>query len=122
MSDDTITRSIIPAHPGWHIATYYASKESDACFGLEPIIAWSIERLDRPESPVHGDAFTDHRTVALTPSSTYDCGKLGYSDDFIWAIRSPDGRFSFPAECLTSKDETEALADAARLNARPRHR
>ncbi|MEZ0020067.1 hypothetical protein [Sinorhizobium fredii] len=46
---ETKTHTIVPAQAGWFVRYFIkGTKEYEAYLSCEPIVAWEIERFDRP--------------------------------------------------------------------------
>ncbi|MEJ6845201.1 hypothetical protein V3589_03120 [Sinorhizobium fredii] len=58
--NETKTHTIIPAQAGWFVRYFIkGTKEYEAYLGYEPIVAWEIERFDRPYHPSAGRPATE---------------------------------------------------------------
>jgi hypothetical protein len=84
----TKTHTIIPAYPDWTVCTRYKDGEQNAWHD-EPIIAWEIEREDRPSNRYAGARSVTRAAMPITADP------MGFREDADedWAIQRPDGRF-----------------------------
>ena len=101
------TTTIIPALSGWCVAVLMADSDSLHC---EPIIAWAIDRHERDDEGVPSDdpdrdlfRFVEHRATPITLNNL-----ITNTDD--WAIKTPDGKFSFYG-VLICDNEVDAIAE-----------
>jgi hypothetical protein len=98
-----ITRTVIPALPQWYVAVYFAESHS---FGLDPIVAWEIERERRPYHHSvgrPGECWINHQAMPITLDGSWNEGRWN-----IWAVKTPDGKFDFVGD-RTFEREAEAL-------------
>jgi hypothetical protein len=109
MVERTITRTIVPALPGWHVAILIkAAKDGTepASLALDPIIAWEITRTEQPYHPSvsrPGETCVTHDVIPLTIDGNREhCVNR-------WAIKRPDGKFEIP-EYYTCENEQETIA------------
>jgi hypothetical protein len=114
-----ITRTIIPAQPGWYVASFIEPEERNGeklpgFFWFRPIVAWEIEREDglydpracRPPS----ERWVCHEVTPISMDGSPSDHRLAN----IWAIKTPDGIFDFVGD-TTVDNEAEALTYAAKL-------
>jgi hypothetical protein len=88
--DEKSTYTIIPATPGWEFAVFCGEP---AILLYEPIIAWEIERHERPYDPVarrYGEMCVNRFATPIMASGDDD--NIGN----LWAIKRPDGKFELP--------------------------
>jgi hypothetical protein len=109
------TQTIVPALPGWYVALFMeavtlpSGESRDACFSLEPIIAWEIERHVFPYHPVAGRPAGEHGVSHDVNPITVNGNMLtGTANE--WAIKRPDGTFEIPGDC-SCVDETSMIAE-----------
>ena len=100
-----VTRTVIPALPGWYVAIFQEAGEQEAekwedSFYLQPILAWETKRHDRQDESVF---------YSTWPITLQD-GNMENSTQQ-WAVKTPDGVFEFVA-CATCDTEAQALAYA----------
>jgi hypothetical protein len=86
--DKTVTTTIIPALPGWELAIYVRAGESRAArVDYEPIIAWEIERTQRPR--INPWDYNVYRHLAPITARRPNIEQVANP----WAIKRPDGKF-----------------------------
>jgi hypothetical protein len=116
MTKKTVTRTIIPASPGWQLAMFIEGytdddgKKIEAELDHAPIIAWEIERVEgeydsrakRPRSDTWVHRHVEPVTVNHNGLSNW------------WMIKRPDGKYERLFDA-TYDDEASALAEFNRL-------
>jgi hypothetical protein len=116
------TYTIVPATPGWFVCTRFKTDDPDPGYDAwhdEPIIAWEVERHDRPYRPSIKQ-LPDARCVSRM-ATPITADPTGFNEDRTaeWAIKRPDGRFYtsdgaiLDAKCELSEYFNEPDADAA---------
>ena len=80
---ERITHTIIPAEPGWQVATFFEVYGSgvpiDGRLCYEPVIAWAVKRDEEDDS---------YRVSPITLRGDPDDGGLNP-----WVLKSPDGAY-----------------------------
>src|SRR5262245_6078772 len=113
----TMTYVTVAAQPGWFLTVFTSNGGIDR---YEPIIAWEIQRIKRPNGLVTRFPIP---ITAESKNTDLDCA--------IWGIKRPDGKFVFPvgenervseenlskfALSMESKEMIEKLAFGERSN------
>ena len=102
---EKIFQTIVPAVAGWYVAVFI---EGDIY--LDPIIAWEVERVEKPYHPGVGrlgEQCISHWVDPLTIN--------GNMTDFAdtWAIKRPDGKFEIPHDRVCD-NEAEVIKEFER--------
>ena len=105
--ESNTTRTIVPALAGWYVALFIeGDKASGDHFALDSIIAWEIEREDRPyraSAGRPGERCVSHYPMPITlEGNTNNMANQ-------WAIKTPDGKFEFVGD-QTCDNESAAVA------------
>jgi hypothetical protein len=106
--DNTVTRTIVSAAPGWYVATLcVVGFGEEDCFAYDAIVAWQITREGDPD---HG------YKVQVLPITLSGMQSNTFKKD--WCIKAPDGMFLLDQEdddeevkgFFDQKEENEADA------------
>jgi hypothetical protein len=105
MSDRQVTRTTVPAQPGWFVAIFIEKDKPG--FAYDPIVAWEIERVERdyhPSAHRAGERCVTHHVIPLTTENDME------NHANMWAIKRPDGKYEIPGD-TTCDTEADALAE-----------
>ena len=83
---DKITRTVIPAAPGWFVAIVLTGQPTE--FSHEPIVAWSVEEYSE-DDPDNG--YVQYATIPITidPNANDYCRRN--HSCVKWMLRDPAG-------------------------------
>jgi hypothetical protein len=109
MAQESRTHTIIAARPGWYVAVFVPREKTEDeqadQFDLTPIVAWEIERSERPYHPSAGrlgEKCIFHSVMPLTLDGNMDNWVVG------WAVKTPDGKYNTPD--FLADTEADALS------------
>jgi hypothetical protein len=105
MSERHVTRTTVPAQPGWFVAILLDDEDHPPAFAYDPIVAWEIERIEQdyhPSARRAGERSVHHHVIPLTVDGNMETHANK------WAIKRPDGMFEFLHE-TTCDSEAHAL-------------
>lgn len=106
---------IIPAYPGFAVATYMEADEVEpAGFIYDPVVAWRIEVIEPGDEP-----WIKERTFGAPIPITVDDN--GAADE-LRLLRLPDGQFVQPCDYCPCPLEVALREEAERFEARARAR
>jgi hypothetical protein len=114
MTEETTTRTTVPAAPGWYVVLFIEGDDGDwdLMTELEPVLAWEIVRHEGPyrDPARRGDTWAHYATYPLTLNG---CPS---EDGNQWAVKHPNGVFEMPQD-QSFANEAALLAEFKRRKA-----
>jgi hypothetical protein len=106
---EKITRTIIPAEPGWMFVTPIGGREISTSrifqnIAEEPVVAWSVEQYTSLDG--HGDRAVLYEIVFPVTTSRGERDDPRQGGD--WMLRDPDGVYRQNGSTYQSKSEVIA--------------
>lgn len=101
MTNKSVTNTMFPAHPGWHVAILLDSAPPKLAY--EPIIAWDIERIEQDYDRAVKRPMYETRLVHHVEPITSEGNMRHFGNR--WGIRRPDGTFEFDCEYFANEGE-----------------